>query len=48
LLARPNYLEAQRLRERIIAETDPEEFKRLDNKATEEVGKQDMEGWSRH
>jgi type IV pilus assembly protein PilQ len=47
LLARPTYLEALRLRERIIAETDPEQFKRLDNNATEEVGKQDTEGWSR-
>ncbi len=47
LLARPTYLEALRLRERIIAETDPEQFKRLDHNATEEVGKQDTEGWSR-
>jgi type IV pilus assembly protein PilQ len=47
LLARPTYLEALRLRERIIAETDPEQFKRLDNNATEEVGKQDTESWSR-
>jgi type IV pilus assembly protein PilQ len=47
LWARPTYLEALRLRERIIAETDPEQFKRLDEIATEEVGKQDTEGWSR-
>jgi type II secretory pathway component GspD/PulD (secretin) len=47
LLARPTYLEALRLRERIIAETDPEQFKRLDNNATAEVGKQDAESWSR-
>ncbi len=47
LWARPTYLEALRLRERIIAETDPEQFKRLDMIATEEVGKQDTEGWSR-
>jgi type II secretory pathway component GspD/PulD (secretin) len=48
LLARPTYLEALRLRERIIAETDPEQFKQLDNNATAEVGKQDTEGWSRY
>jgi type IV pilus assembly protein PilQ len=47
LLARPTYLEALRLRERIIAETDPEQFKRLDSIATEEVGKQSTEGWVR-
>jgi type IV pilus assembly protein PilQ len=47
LWARPTYLEALRLRERIIAETDPEQFKRLDEIATEEVGKQDTEGWTR-
>ena len=41
LLARPTYLEALRLRERIIAETDPEEFKRLDSIAQQEVGKQE-------
>jgi type IV pilus assembly protein PilQ len=47
LWARPTYLEALRLRERIIAETDPEQFKRLDEIATEEVGKQDTEAWTR-
>ncbi len=47
LYARPTYLEALRLRERIIAETDPEEFKRLDSIAEREVGKQDAEGWTR-
>ena len=47
LMARPTYLEALRLRERIIAETDPEQFKRLDSIATEEVGKQSTEGWVR-
>jgi type IV pilus assembly protein PilQ len=47
LLARPTYLEALRLRERIIAETDPEQFKRLDRIAEQEVGKQDVQNWSR-
>jgi type IV pilus assembly protein PilQ len=48
LWARPTYLEALRLRERIVAETDPEEFKRLDRIAEQEVGKQDLEAWSRN
>jgi type IV pilus assembly protein PilQ len=47
LIARPTYLEALRLRERIMAETDPEQFKRLDSVATQEVDKQEAEGWSR-
>jgi len=47
LLARPTYLEALRLRERIIAETEAEQFKRLDSIATQEVSKQEAEGWSR-
>ncbi|MEN6578124.1 MAG: hypothetical protein ABFD90_17400 [Phycisphaerales bacterium] len=37
LTLRPTYLEALRLRERIIAETDPEQFRRLDSIATEKV-----------
>ena len=45
---RPTYLEALRLRERIMAETDPEQFKRLDSIATQEVSKQEAEGWSRN
>jgi type II secretory pathway component GspD/PulD (secretin) len=44
---RPTYLEALRLRERIIAETDPEQFKKIDSIVNEEVGKQDAEGWVR-
>jgi type IV pilus assembly protein PilQ len=48
LLARPTYLEALRLRERIVAETDPEQFKQLDSIATQEVNKQEAEGWSRN
>jgi type IV pilus assembly protein PilQ len=47
LLARPTYLEALRLRERIIAETDPEQFQRLDRIAEQEVGKQDTQNWMR-
>ncbi len=39
LTMRPTYLEALRLRERIIAETDPEQYRRLDSIATEQVEK---------
>jgi hypothetical protein len=48
LYARPTYLEALRLRERIIAETDPEQFKRLDSIAEQEASKQETESWSRN
>jgi type IV pilus assembly protein PilQ len=44
---RPTYLEALRLRERIIAETDPEQFKKLDSMVEQEVNKQEAEGWVR-
>lgn len=47
LMMRPTYLEALRLRERIMAETDPEQFRRLDSIATEQVEKQQTEQWSR-
>jgi type IV pilus assembly protein PilQ len=43
----PTYLEALRLRERIIAETDPEQYKKLDSIVKQEVGQQDEEGWVR-
>jgi hypothetical protein len=44
---RPTYLEALRLRERIIAETDPEQLKKIDSIVEQEVEKQDQEGWVR-
>ncbi len=47
LMMRPTYLEALRLRERMIAETDPEQFRRLDSIATEEVEKQQTQDWTR-
>jgi len=47
LQMRPTYLEALRLRERIIAETDPEQFKRLDSIAVEKVDEQEAENWLR-
>ncbi|MGE5296813.1 MAG: type II secretion system protein GspD [Solirubrobacterales bacterium] len=47
LMMRPTYLEALRLRERIIAETDPEEFRRLDSIVVEEVDTGKTQNWSR-
>jgi type IV pilus assembly protein PilQ len=47
LMMRPTYLEALRLRERIIAETDPEEFRRIDSVAINEVQGEDAANWSR-
>jgi len=47
LMMRPTYLEALRLRERIIAETDPEEFKRIDSIIMEEIDAQESENWVR-
>jgi type IV pilus assembly protein PilQ len=47
LQMRPTYLEALRLRERIVAETDPEEFKRLDSIVKEKLDQQEAENWLR-
>jgi hypothetical protein len=47
LVLRPTYLEALRLRERMIAETDPEQFQRLDSIAEEKVNQQEAEIWLR-
>jgi len=48
LTIRPTYLEALRLRERIIAETDPEQFRRMDSVVVGEVDAQQAENWSRY
>ncbi len=48
LMLRPTYLEALRLRERIVAETDPEEFKRIDSVAVEKLDEQEAPNWRRH
>lgn len=48
LMIRPTYLEALRLRERIIAETDPEQFRRLDSIAGRKIEEQQPGPWSRH
>jgi type IV pilus assembly protein PilQ len=47
LILRPTYLEALRLRERIVAETDPEELKRIDSIAVEQVDEQEAANWRR-
>lgn len=47
LMMRPTYLEALRLRERIIAETDPEQFKRIDSVVLEEIDEQEAKDWVR-
>ncbi len=47
LQMRPTYLEALRLRERIVAETDPEELKRLDSIVREKLDQQEAENWLR-
>jgi type IV pilus assembly protein PilQ len=48
LMIRPTYLEALRLRERIIAETDPAEFKRIDSIVREEIDEREAKNWRRH
>lgn len=48
LMLRPTYLEALRLRERIVAETNPEEFKRMDSVVIENVDQQDAPNWRRY
>jgi len=47
LMLRPTYLEALRLRERIMAETSPEELKRLNSVAEEEVNQREAPSWLR-
>jgi len=48
LMLRPTYLEALRLRERIIAETDPEQFKRMDSVVINEMDEQEAPDWRRY
>lgn len=47
LMMRPTYLEALRLRERIIAETDPEQLKKLDSIVRAEIDEQEAADWVR-
>ena len=48
LMMRPTYLEALRLRERIVAETNPEEFKRIDSIAVQNLDEQEAPNWRRY
>jgi type II secretory pathway component GspD/PulD (secretin) len=48
LMLRPTYLEALRLRERIAAETDPEQFKRMESIAVEKLDEQEAPNWRRY
>ncbi|RPJ37475.1 MAG: type II and III secretion system protein [Planctomycetaceae bacterium] len=48
LMNRPTYLEALRLRERIVAETDPEELKRMNSVVVEKLDQQEAPNWRRY
>jgi type IV pilus assembly protein PilQ len=47
LMMRPTYLEARRLHERIMAETDPEELKRIDSIVNQAIDQQEAAKWRR-
>ncbi len=47
LMMRPTYLEARRLQERIIAETDPEKLKRIDSVVQQAIDQQEAKNWRR-
>lgn len=47
LMMRPTYLEARRLHERIIAENDPEELKRIDSIVEQAIEQQEANNWRR-
>ena len=47
LKLRPTYLEALRLKERIVRETDPLAAAEIDRFILDEVGKEDTEKWMR-
>jgi type IV pilus assembly protein PilQ len=47
LMMRPTYLEARRLQERIIAETNPEELKRIDSIVEQAIDQQSAANWQR-
>jgi len=47
LMMRPTYLEARRLQERIVAETDPEELKRIDSIVQQAIDQQEAKNWRR-
>lgn len=47
LMMRPTYLEALRLRERIIVETDPAELERVDSIVQQAIDQQEARNWKR-
>jgi type IV pilus assembly protein PilQ len=47
LMMRPTYLEALRLRERIVVETDPEELERIDSIVQQAIDQQEAKNWKR-
>ncbi len=47
LMMRPTYLEALRLKERIIVETDPSELERIDSIAQQAIDQQEARNWKR-
>ena len=46
-MMRPSYLEALRLRERIIVETDPDELERIDSIVQQAIDQQEAKNWKR-
>lgn len=47
LMIRPNYLEARRLYERMVTETDPEELKKIDSIVEQAIDQQQAANWRR-
>jgi type II secretory pathway component GspD/PulD (secretin) len=47
LMLRPTYLEARRLHERIMKETDPEAYEKIDSRVQDELEAQDAGNWRR-
>ncbi len=47
LMVRPSYLEARRLKERIMKETDPDKYEKIDSRVQAELESQNAENWQR-
>jgi type IV pilus assembly protein PilQ len=47
LMIEPGYLEARRLHERIMKETDPDKYEKIDGRVQDELETQDAENWKR-
>jgi type IV pilus assembly protein PilQ len=47
LMMRPTYLEARRLQDRIMKETDPEKYEKIDSRVQAEIDAQNAENWQR-